>query len=241
MGKNEKRYSDYIVYVDESGHASPVPDPDFPCFVLAFCLFEKKTYCETIAPFLQGLKFEFFGHDMVILHEREIRKAHGPFAILTNRRIREAFFTEINNMMEAAELSIIHETIIKKGDHLPSDNLYHLALQPCLERLYDKLTELGANDAELHVVFEERGKNEDRQLELEFRRLCDGKNHHGIAYPFVPVFASKKANSSGLQFADLVARPIGKAKLNPGQANRSHEILRKKDIRPELVQETLDL
>jgi hypothetical protein len=32
-------FGDYIVYVDESGHASQDPDPNFPCFVLAFCLF----------------------------------------------------------------------------------------------------------------------------------------------------------------------------------------------------------
>ncbi|CAN5275715.1 hypothetical protein BH23VER1_BH23VER1_18060 [soil metagenome] len=38
-----QEFSDYIVYVDEAGHASPEPDPLFPCFVLAFCLFEKAT------------------------------------------------------------------------------------------------------------------------------------------------------------------------------------------------------
>ena len=71
------KYSDYIVYVDESGHASPDPDPNYPCFVLAFCLFEKSYYCEELAPALQKLKFRCFGHDMAVMHERDIRKAIG--------------------------------------------------------------------------------------------------------------------------------------------------------------------
>jgi len=60
-------------------------------------------------------------------------------------------------------------------------------------------------------------------------------------YPFVPIFASKKANSSGLQFADLVARPIGLNALQPDQKNRAFEIIKHKDIHPNLTQSELDI
>ena len=234
-------YSNYIVYVDESGHASPDPDPNYPCFVLALCLFEKSYYCKVLAPLLQELKFRFFGHDMAIMHEREIRKSLGPFSILKNKEIRADFFESLNQLMEKSEFSIISKAILKNGQHLPDDNLYHIAAQHCLEELYTLLQKTHAHDKLTHVVFEARGNNEDNQLELEFRRICSGDNRHQQAYPFIPVFASKKANSSGLQFADLVARPIGLANLKPEQPNRAYELLKKKNFHIPLKQSELDL
>ncbi|MFC4992294.1 DUF3800 domain-containing protein [Rubritalea tangerina] len=221
-------FSQYIVYVDESGHASPDPDPNYPCFVLALCLFEKSYYCKQLAPRLQELKFRFFGHDMAIMHEREIRKSLGPFSILKDKETRTAFFESLSHLVEQAKFTVISKTILKEGKHLPEDNLYHIAVQHCLEDLYAMLKKIKEHEKVTHVVFEKRGNLEDSQLELEFRRICSGDNRHQSSYPFIPVFASKKANSSGLQFADLVARPIGLAKLKPKQENRAYDILKKK-------------
>ena len=41
-----------------------------PVFVLAFCIFYKNVYCSQLVPEIQSLKFKFFGHDLVILHEK---------------------------------------------------------------------------------------------------------------------------------------------------------------------------
>jgi len=191
---NAPTYSDYIVYVDESGHASIDPDPNYPCFVLAFCLFQKSSYSRQVVPALQDLKFRFFGHDMVVFHEREIRKALDEFAILKSRRIREEFHQELNSLMKGAEFSILHHTIRKDGQHLPGDNLYHIAAQSCLEGLYEKLDELGQKEGRTHVVFEMRGHAEDRLLELEFRRVCAGDNKHQV--PFRINLRAPRADSS---------------------------------------------
>ncbi|MHA1538479.1 MAG: DUF3800 domain-containing protein [Alphaproteobacteria bacterium] len=78
-----------------------------------------------------------------------------------------------------------------------------------------------------HIVFESRGKREDDQLELEFRRICDGDNRWG-ALPFRIRFAAKAVNSAGLQLADLTAHPIGRYIMNPEQANRAYEIIEQK-------------
>jgi hypothetical protein len=43
-----------------------------------------------------------------------------------------------------------------------------------------------------------------------------------------PVFVDKKSNSSGLQLADLMARPIGLKVLRPMQDNRAFDVLRPK-------------
>ena len=62
-----------------------------------------------------------------------------------------------------------------------------------------------------------------------------------MPYPFIPIFASKKVNSTGLQFADLVARPIGMAFLRPEQLNRAYQILATKDLNPTLTQSEFDI
>ncbi len=44
---NQNKYSDYIIYVDESGdHSLASIDEGYPIFVLAFCIFDKKSYSE---------------------------------------------------------------------------------------------------------------------------------------------------------------------------------------------------
>ena len=43
-------------------------------FVLAFCVIEKKHYYEYVVPRVEKLKFDTFGTDIPILHEREIRQ-----------------------------------------------------------------------------------------------------------------------------------------------------------------------
>ena len=76
-------HSDYIVYVDESGdHSLTSINPRYPLFVLSFCVFRKSVYNEQVAPALRRLKFAAFGHDMVVLHESDMRRRRGAFAHL---------------------------------------------------------------------------------------------------------------------------------------------------------------
>jgi hypothetical protein len=46
--------------------------------------------------------------------------------------------------------------------------------------------------------------------------------------PFEVLFSDKKVMSSGLQLADLVARPIGLRTIKPEQENRAFEVLKGK-------------
>ncbi|MCX6544604.1 MAG: hypothetical protein NTV05_09335 [Acidobacteria bacterium] len=73
----------YLVFVDESGdHGIERIDPSFPVFVLSFCIVRKDLYSRNWLPAVTEFKFKHFGHDQVILHERDIRKDTGPFATL---------------------------------------------------------------------------------------------------------------------------------------------------------------
>jgi hypothetical protein len=113
-------------------------------------------------------------------------------------------------------------------ESLHPDNLYHLALRLALETLDSIICVGGQRETTTHIVFEARGKKEDDALELEFRRICDGANHRKERLNLQIVIADKQINSTGLQLADLTARPIGRFVLNPNQANRAYEIIREK-------------
>ncbi len=225
-------FSKYIVYVDESGdHSLQSIDDNYPVFVLAFCIFHKRHYSEAIVPALEKFKFNWFGHDQIILHENEIRKESGSFNIFKSRDENLYFLDQLTEIIDRSNFVLISCTIDKRAlktrDELDT-NPYHIALRYCMEALYGFLEEKEQAKLRTHIVFECRGKKEDQELELEFRRLCDGNNGLGIDLPFEIQFSDKKAMSSGLQLADLVARPIGLKTVKPDQGNRAFEVLKRK-------------
>lgn len=225
-------YGKYIIYVDESGdHGLASIDENYPIFVLAFCIFHKRHYSEAIVPALEKFKFNHFGHDQVVLHENEIRKEKGAFNIFKSQDERDQFIDELTEIIDFSNFILISCTIDKRRIRNQSNidtNPYHIALGFCMEALYEFLQEKQQEGKKTHVVVESRGSKEDKELELEFRRICGGSNRLAAMLPFEILFADKKAMSSGLQLADLVARPIGLRTLRPEQENRAFEVLKKK-------------
>ncbi len=224
-----KLFGDYIVYVDESGdHSLEIINSEFPVFVLSFCIFPVRHYVSQVVPQVQSLKFEFFGHDMVVLHEREIRKSAAPFDILLNETIRAGFMGKLNEIINASQFSIVACVIDKDefrrrrgGDANP----YHVALEYGLERVFLQLQQRQQVNRTTHVVFESRGAKEDKTLELEFRRIMDTTRMRGMPETLEFHCAPKSANSSGLQIADMTARPIGLHVLRPEQRNRAWDLI----------------
>ena len=227
-----RRFSDYVVYVDESGdHSLASIDPDYPVFVLALCIFHKRHYSEKIIPAVEKLKFNYFGHDSVVLHENEIRKQKGDFAFLSHRPTRTAFMERVSSIMDVSNFILIACVVDKARvgrSEGAASNPYHIALGICLEALRSFLVEKKQDELQTHVVVECRGKKEDSELELEFRRICDGNNSGNRHLPFDIVFADKKTNLTGLQLADLVARPVGLSYIRPAQVNQAFELLKRK-------------
>jgi len=229
-------YSDYIVFADESGdHCLDKVDPEFPMFALSFCMIEKAAYISSVVPAFQQFKFDFWGHDGVVLHEHEIRKRKGPFTLLlTNPDLRASFYERLNGLMADTAMSIVASVIDKvklKAKYAHPSNPYEIALLFCMERLLEQLLAREQAGRTVHVLFESRGKQEDADLELEFRRICANQANWGwkqidfTKVRFEPVFIKKAANSTGLQLSDLTARPIALHFLRPGQANRAYETI----------------
>lgn len=232
-------FSQYIIYADESG--SPVlgaDAADFPVFVLVFVIVKKQHYVESLVPKVQMLKFNTVGHDQLILHERDIRRQANAFAFLQVSEVtRNAFIEETTSIMEAGEFSLACSIIDKKKlseKYANPWSPYELALTFCMEEAARVLLEKGERNVRVNTVFEARGAHEDKHLELEFRRTASGKPKVGKAslavkeFEWEPMFVDKRANSTGLQIADLAARPLGLSYLRPKQTNRASEILRTK-------------
>lgn len=207
-GEDPQTFSDYIVFADESGdHGLATIDPQFPVFALVFCVFEKRRYTEEVEPAFRRLKFKWFGHDAAILHEREIRKQTPPFDFLrTGVETRDAFMADVNAVMADvpfhAYVSVIDKTKLRQRYQQPR-NPYDLAMLFCLEKLSNRLVVDGQRGKLTHVLFEGRGRAEDAQLELEFRRVAANQRQWGwrsvdfSQTPLEPVFVPKAANLAG--------------------------------------------
>lgn len=229
-------YSDYIVFADESGdHGLASIDPQFPVFSLVFAVFEKDRYAAEIEPEVRRFKFRHFGHDAIILHERDIRKEVPPFDRLrvdVDQRAR--FIAELSEIMINLPMYVYASVILKerlRARYTNPWNPYEVALHFCLERLCRRLVRDGQQGRTVHVLFESRGKREDGELELEFRRIVANESHWGwrrldfSVCRFEPVFVAKAANMAGHQLTDLIARPLALRILRPDQSNRAAEAI----------------
>lgn len=198
--------SDYIVFVDESGdHGLQSIDPSYPVFVLVFCILSLSVYARDAIPSLTEFKFRHFGHDQIVLHEREIRKDIGEFSFLKNSAQKTQFLGELSDLIEGTNMTVIASVIRK--DRLTErysypNNPYELALGFGLERVHRWLVRHQAAEKRTTVVIERRGREEDQALELEFRRVCSGQNYLCEPFALEPRFVAKSANVPGLQLAD---------------------------------------
>jgi hypothetical protein len=107
------QFGDYLVFVDESGdHGLAEVNRDFPLFALAFCVFPKTAYVNELTPAVRRLKVTTFGHDLVVLHEHDIRKKSGAFAMMS-RQPREMFLEMLSRVIEAAPFTLLAVVIDK--------------------------------------------------------------------------------------------------------------------------------
>jgi hypothetical protein len=190
---------------------------------------------------VRPFKFRWFGHDTVVMHESDIVKKRGPFHFLQYDKIRERFMDDLTRVIERMPMTVVASVIRKenlKRRYARPDNPYQLGLLFCMEKTHAFIKHHGNHEQQCHLVCESRSPKEkagqgkeDAALELEFRRIAAGDHYlqGGREESKMPcfdiVFASKLANSTGLQIADLIARPIGLRVLKGGQANRAFDVI----------------
>ena len=224
-----KDFSDYIVFADESGdHGIKTINPENPIFVLAFCIFRKTDYISVVKQAIAKFKIDFWGHDLVVLHNHEIRKSKGEFLFLFNEELRRIFLHSLNEMVRTLPFSIAATAIDKRhlGNSMDPTNPYVLALGSCLMQTIDFLREKGQQNLLTHIIVESRGKPEDQDLGIAFDQIAN--QEFPEPYPLSIRFAHKQTNSSGLQIADLVAHPISRHTLKRDQPNKAFDIVKEK-------------
>lgn len=235
----------WVVHADESG--SPDlhrADPNFPVFVVAFCLSKTSDYARQIVPAVTELKLKHFGHDAVVLHEYDIRKGRESFEFGSDDARRE-FMEDLDDLMTAAPVRFVASMIDKRTvpeKLAPWLDGYGVCFQHGSARVTDIIQrESGISpDSELiRIVAESRGKREDGRLRDAFDELAGAEDAHGPAADFELVIAEKSLNLPGLQLADLAAHPIARHYLKPDQPNRAWDAIRGKLVGGPQVDATL--
>lgn len=189
------RFSSFAVYVDESGdHGLEALDPHYPVFVLAFCVFHKGHYAQTVVPAIESFKFKHFGHDIVVLHEQDIRKEKGAFRF-NDRAEKEAFLDELTGLIDTSKFvlisCVIQKAKLKERAQLDS-NPYHLALGFCLETLFELIQEKRQEACPTHVVVECRGKKKIAILSWNSGASATGRIAGGGNYPSLSSSQTRK-------------------------------------------------
>lgn len=225
-----------IVYLDETGDPSLAKiDKTFPVFALVMLACEVNEYVNHIVPQVYQLKMDFFGHEGVIIHSRDIRKAQGDFGYLTDPAKRQQFYARINALMSDCAYTlfaaVIHKHKYKEKYRDKPLPVYDLALELALEWLVPYLEK--TNQDEVVLVAEARGKNEDNNLLLSFlKTLANGTDsisrQRFQQIKFRLEFKPKAMNIVGTQLADLAAYPIGRYVLDPNKENPAYEIIKGK-------------
>ena len=217
-------------------------DHDFPLFVLSTVIVERAAYVDVVLPAFTRLKLQFWPHEGINLHSRDIRKAHGDFSFLQVPAQRQAFLKALSEMMAALPFTLFI-TAIRKETHRDrygsqATNPYDLALTYTFERVLHFLE--GHNETDLPVTAEARGKNEDNELAAAFYRMMTQGTRYNSAERFQTLhcpltFRRKTDNIAGTQMADLCAHPAARKLLNPTQSNQPFEVIELRIYRRENV------
>lgn len=214
--------STLLVFMDECGdHSTREIDPHFPILLLAFVLVEKDRYSSEIVPAIGRLKLQFWPHEGVNLHSRDIRKQLGDFRQFHQAPDRLRLMQTIANFMRTATFELVIACVHKSEVvESPDDPPYHQALWNGLRQVSSRAKLLAKNSVTL--IAEARGKREDRELETWL--TTQGASVDGVAVRLV--MRAKRDNIAGLQVADLCAYPAARHIIKPQADNPAFEIVR---------------
>lgn len=168
-------------------------------------------------PRIQQLKRRFFDRDDLILHTADIIRARNGFEALKDNALRAEFYVELNGLMRELEYKVV-ACAIRKDLHLArygmnASDPYMYSLEVLVERF---CYELGTVPDGGMIYAEKRDPMLDFHLERAWiniqRRGSTYASANRINESIVDLcLRDKRLNIAGLQLADLVVSPIGRA------------------------------
>ena len=205
------------MFLDESGnHDLRRIDPQYPVFVLGGVIVDR-TYARTvIEPRLKELKIAFFGREDIVLHTAELVRKQNAFTALTDSELHTRFLGALTILMRDLDYQVV-ACAIKKSEHVArygplAVDPYHFSLGILVEQF---LMGIGEADGGL-ICAEKRRPDLDHALELSWQRLrregTGTASARDIDERIVDLsLKDKRLNIAGMQLADLVVSPIGRA------------------------------
>ena len=226
--------SKYYLYIDECGDQNLRNyNPTFPVFTLCGVLVSRDSKRELEADF-KALKTEFWGNEDVIIHSREIRRCKNEFINLLDPEIKNRFYERVNEILSQNNVYVVVACTILKEPFIRlfsnAEYVYGLSLSYLIERSIFCVDD-NHKSASIDIVFEKRGKIEDKSL----TKFYNGLRVTGTKWvkperlqSRISAFTSraKKENIIGLQIADLIAYPIARKVLNPDAPNPAFDIVK---------------
>ncbi len=224
-GRLHTSESDCMVFLDECGAHSVAASDAFPVFALGAVIVPKITYPDIDVRW-RAWKATHLGTQEAIVHEPDVRKGDGYFDIDNRVEVLASLGRELAALDFMAAVVAVHRPdyraqfgISPLDGSLPA-HLYMMSLDFLFERVAMAL-DLHFTGGKAEVVAESRGPKEDAMLQYEFARLhLEGTSYispawfRQVLHPGVR-FEGKEANSTGLQLADLLARPCAEKVANP--------------------------
>lgn len=206
-----------LLFLDESGdHSLERIDKDYPVFVLGGVIIDRTYYRTVVEPRIKKLKEDFFD-DEVVLHTSDIIRGKNGFQVLNNQGVRQAFYDEMNTLMRELEYTVI-ACAIKKDAHLKqyasrAADPYTYSLEVVVERFVHVI----GNVEHGGMIFAEKRRPDlDHELEMTWRKLreegCSYADAAKVDGRIIDLsLKDKRVNMVGLELADLVVSPIGRA------------------------------
>jgi hypothetical protein len=228
-----------LIFLDECGAHHLTAVDTFPVFCLAAVMVRECDYGGLNLQFTAWKARDLSSADFVV-HEPDIRNKLGPWRgsgrtgiLVALRQILESLdFTTVASVLRRPEY-------VAQWGHGPPDRSlpehpYLMSLDFLFERIVMAL-ETRFNGGKAKVIAESRGPKEDALLQYEFARLhLEGTSYISAAWfrqqlhPGIHFEGKGGTYATGLQLADLAARPIAEKVADPTcQPDRWAEIRHK--------------
>lgn len=232
----------YFLFLDECGsHVTSHIDDKFPFFCVAGVIVKESEY-EAFDVTWKAWKTKHLGSPTVVSHEPDLRSNSRKFRRsdpLEKKELKESLdqvlmdldYHTIAAVVDLREFKRLHPE--SEVDEFLPRSCYLIAIDFIMERFVHFLQYAG-NDARGLVIAESRGLKEDAIVHAEYINLhirgtqfmSESDFRHQLR-PYIE-FYRKKRNSSGLQIADLAARPLAEIARDPASTPERWDVFRSK-------------
>ena len=211
------------MYVDECGTDDIVSChiPQHQHLALTGVIISLENVAAVATPGLDALKARHFAHrdpdaPPLILHRSDFLAAKGDFQSLSRTDAHNAFVTDLEHYLSELDHTVITVVLDKHAMmnrfHWRNKEPYHY----CAEVLAEKFVQfLERNDSKGDVFAESRKNIKNKRLQAAFKNVCetgsqfvtDPARYSRRLSSLQIEFREKKHNNSGIQIADIYAKP----------------------------------